>query len=228
MQERRIFSAILLASLLFAATWSLGGEAQTPDGTTPANEGICDGLQTDGVTSGLYGLCVAYCEALDSPDPGVGPGELSAQCRAPSPTVLEAHNKKKTDADLEMPCVQQPACPCWSAAEIGAIGLTYTPNIVNYFPNSFPSFSTFSLVENRVATDEFPFGAFQLAQVDFSDVNVCRYFNSDFAPGAPTPIIRVQEVTNSEAAACEVEIDAQLEFLITSGVDVVCAGNLCD
>ena len=38
--------------------------AETPDGTTPANETVCDGLKTN-ATPGLYGLCVAYCEAQD-------------------------------------------------------------------------------------------------------------------------------------------------------------------
>lgn len=37
--------------------------AQTPDGETPANEGVCDELI--GLTPGLYGLCVAFCEAQD-------------------------------------------------------------------------------------------------------------------------------------------------------------------
>ena len=39
--------------------------AQTPDGDTPVNEGVCDPLMEDGVTKGLYGLCVAFCESQD-------------------------------------------------------------------------------------------------------------------------------------------------------------------
>ena len=52
---------LLLVSVLVlvAAT----GYAQTPDGETPANEGVCDELI--GLTPGLYGLCVAFCEAQD-------------------------------------------------------------------------------------------------------------------------------------------------------------------
>jgi hypothetical protein len=42
--------------------------AQTPDGETPAEEAVCDPLQADGVTKGLYGLCVAFCEAQDHAD----------------------------------------------------------------------------------------------------------------------------------------------------------------
>jgi hypothetical protein len=34
--------------------------AQTADGETPAEEPVCDDLN-----GALYGLCVAYCEAMD-------------------------------------------------------------------------------------------------------------------------------------------------------------------
>lgn len=38
----------------------LAASAQTPDGQTPAIESVCDGLP-----GALFGLCNAYCEALD-------------------------------------------------------------------------------------------------------------------------------------------------------------------
>ena len=34
--------------------------AKTPDGVTPAEEGVCNGLP-----GALQGLCVSYCEAMD-------------------------------------------------------------------------------------------------------------------------------------------------------------------
>ena len=40
--------------------------AQTPDGETPSMEGVCDSLFD--ASPGLYGLCVAYCEAQDLND----------------------------------------------------------------------------------------------------------------------------------------------------------------
>ena len=53
-----------LAALTFSfATPSL---AKTPDGSTPATETICDQYKDD--IPGLYGLCVAYCEAQDLDD----------------------------------------------------------------------------------------------------------------------------------------------------------------
>lgn len=81
--------------------------AQTPDGETPANEGVCDPLV--GGTPGLYGLCVAYCEAQDYLT--VDPGE------PPSEKILNAYNKRRNSGDPEMPCIQDP-CPCWSENDL--------------------------------------------------------------------------------------------------------------
>ena len=47
---------IVLLQLVFAA----GASAQTADGMTPAEELVCDGLQ-----GREFGLCNAYCEAMD-------------------------------------------------------------------------------------------------------------------------------------------------------------------
>lgn len=80
--------------------------AQTPDGETPASEGVCDPLI--GGTPGLYGLCIAYCEAQD----------LDAeQGKSPSMKLLELYDRRKTDADPPMPCVQDP-CPCWTEEDL--------------------------------------------------------------------------------------------------------------
>ncbi len=53
------FVVCIALGLLMAAP----AVAQTPDGATPANEGVCDDLK--GFTPGLYGLSVAFCEAQD-------------------------------------------------------------------------------------------------------------------------------------------------------------------
>jgi len=83
--------------------------AQTPDGETPANEGVCDILQ--GATPGLYGLCVAYCEAQDLDTFDKEP---------PSTKILANYNKKKKAGDPDMPCLKVP-CPCWSDEELASI-----------------------------------------------------------------------------------------------------------
>ena len=52
----------LLALIVFSLLLSFGVTAysQTPDDMTPAEESICDGL-----SGAAFGLCNAYCEALD-------------------------------------------------------------------------------------------------------------------------------------------------------------------
>ena len=83
--------------------------AQTPDGDTPANEGVCDELI--GGTPGLYGLCVAYCEAQDLDEFGVA--------RVPNERLLANYDKRKEFSDPDMPCIKAP-CPCWEPTELAA------------------------------------------------------------------------------------------------------------
>jgi len=82
----------------------------TPDGETPANEGVCDGLK--GATPGLYGLCVAYCEAQDLDTIDKEP---------PSEKILANYEKKRQAGDPDMPCIQKPECSCVSNAELSAM-----------------------------------------------------------------------------------------------------------
>lgn len=97
--------------------------AQTPDGETPANEGVCD--QLIGGTPGLYGLCVAFCEAQDC----YYDETQSMQCEVPNQKILKNYNKKKSAGDPEMPCLvgQPPVCPCFTYEE--AAEMLIDPNL---------------------------------------------------------------------------------------------------
>ena len=101
--------------------------AQTPDGSTPAVEGICDTLKADGISKGLYGLCVAYCEAQDfsSEDEPLTEADILAllEANAPSGRILENYNKRRTVDDPAMPCVvpKVDSCPCFTQAETDRI-----------------------------------------------------------------------------------------------------------
>ena len=88
--------------------------ALTPDGTTPANDGVCDDLLVDGTTKGLYGLCVAYCEAQDLD---------SVDTKPPSLKILENYDKKKQGDDPDMPCISQDF-GCFDQAELDSISTT--------------------------------------------------------------------------------------------------------
>lgn len=100
-----------IAAVMLTALSTMNGHviAQTPDGETPANEGVCNVLQ--GGTPGLYGLCVAYCEAQDLD---------SFDKQPPNTKILANYRKKMQAGDPDMPCVKVP-CPCWSADEMASI-----------------------------------------------------------------------------------------------------------
>jgi len=88
--------------------------ASTPDGETPAVESVCDDLQ--GGTPGLYGLCIAYCEAQDLDDIDFTNLENSKKA-APNRKILENYRKKMKPGDTDMPCLAAP-CPCWDETEL--------------------------------------------------------------------------------------------------------------
>jgi hypothetical protein len=60
----RLFGLYFILPLGLGATGLLTGPAmaQTPDGLTPAEETVCDDAH---LTGALWGLCNAYCEAMD-------------------------------------------------------------------------------------------------------------------------------------------------------------------
>ena len=99
--------------------------AETPDGQTPAEETVCDPLREDDITKGLYGLCVAFCEAQDVAErmTPLTPEALDAlKIDVPSGRILGNYNKKKQESDPEMPCVLvQEACPCFTKQELQSI-----------------------------------------------------------------------------------------------------------
>lgn len=112
---KKISIFISLAAAFFLV--GSGNIVAAADAETPANEGVCDILQ--GGTPGLYGLCVAYCEAQDLDSVNKG--------KTPSVKILDNYNRKKLDTDPPMPCVQVP-CPCYDDADLvmGAAACTRT------------------------------------------------------------------------------------------------------
>jgi len=99
---RRSFSIAIL--FLVFSFFTLPVVAQTEDGVTPAVEGVCNGLKAPGVSKGLYGLCIAYCEA-----------------EASSESVLRNYNRRRSSTDPEMPCLEVVvACPCWDTDALAA------------------------------------------------------------------------------------------------------------
>ncbi len=118
MKKRFVMVAIcaFAITLLAPDVWAGGKGHGTPDGETPANEGVCDILVE--ATPGLYGLCIAFCEAHDC-EPDFSLADPFEGCKPASQKVLDNYNRKKTADDPDMPCIQQDAiCPCWTMDEL--------------------------------------------------------------------------------------------------------------
>jgi hypothetical protein len=115
--------ALLLLGLSMLTTPTALAEG-TPDGETPANEGVCDELI--GGTPGLYGLCVGFCEAQDCEatlDDATDEVNFDESCKPSSPGLLETYNKRASASDPHMPCLNVVAteCPCWTEEELDGV-----------------------------------------------------------------------------------------------------------
>jgi len=111
---KRLPYLFIIGLVLFCGT----AVAKTPDGETPANEGVCDDLMY--ATPGLYGLCVAFCEAQDC-EPNFSLDNPFENCRPSSEKLLRNYERKMQEGDPPMPCIMlPPSCPCWTAEELAA------------------------------------------------------------------------------------------------------------
>lgn len=157
----------------------------TPDGETPANEAVCDSLV--GGTPGLYGLCVAYCEAQD----------LDAfEKNPPSTQILANYRKMMKDGDPDMPCVQNP-CPCWTESEIQSID------------GSMGTVSC-SISDTWAHIDESNTTNFQYAAVGEDEASLtCEYFDDSVSP----VVERYMSVSPEHAAVCRAQIVARCNDL---------------
>ena len=153
----------------------------TPDSITPANEGICD--QLVGSTPGLYGLCVAYCEAQD----------LDLYVKNPPATkILNNYRKKMAQGDPDMPCVQsESACPCWTEDELNSIAGSRGPVFCKNFPDWSSIFESDGIAEQSAAAGQSEVGL------------ICNYVDETADPA----IVRYMEPTPEEALLCATQID---------------------
>lgn len=161
-------AAVLVAGLIGIATPAV---ASTADGQTPANEGVCDELQ--GATPGLYGLCVAYCEAQDLDTVDKEP---------PNTKILDNYRKKMKDGDPDMPCIQAP-CPCWSSEELATIT---ADGIASACLRS---------TDRIQLIDSAPLTRFAVADTNRSQ---CAYVDINASPA----IVRNQSISDGDAQSC--------------------------
>lgn len=170
------------AALLTGLTMVSGSAvAQTPDGETPANEGVCNVLQAPGVSPGLYGLCVAYCEAQDLD---------SFDKEPPNTKILDNYNKRKLASDPAMPCVKVP-CPCWTAEEMTSISGDATAAACNTSTNKLQ------------IIDIAPRTHFAEANTNVGQER-CRYIDLNTVPVT----VRSFTITQEQAQSCMVDVAA--------------------
>jgi hypothetical protein len=163
--------------VILAGLFGVSGTAvaSTPDGETPANEHVCDNLQ--GSTPGLYGLCVAYCEAQDLDVTNKEP---------PNTKILENYRKKMQPGDPDMPCIMAP-CPCWSDAELASV----TANgVAACLRNDNTPVDSIQLIGIATYT--------HFAFADKGARSRCAYVDLN----SSTPIIRSQNISPEDATVC--------------------------
>jgi hypothetical protein len=143
------------AGLMLLVTVTL--YAQTPDGETPSSEGACDELIFS--TPGLYGLCIAYCEAQDLDSTGTVEPENIINSKSKE-KILENYNETMVeDFDPPMPCLTPPPeCPCFTYQEVAAIADT-EPSADNFhcFNGPTPGMELWQTIQSTVGIPWDPF-----------------------------------------------------------------------
>ena len=184
-----------ILGVLFASLSMIGlpATASTPDGQTPAEETICTPLMAEDVTQGLYGLCIAFCEAQDHADENYPITDIELamlEATPPSGSILDAYNNIKKETDPDLPCIAS-SCPCWTADELADIDGVIDGVAVDF--TCMPG-DSFAFVEEQVGAD----GTIAAATRQF---NRCSYISS-LVPGTGT-----LSISAGQAAACVKQIN---------------------
>ena len=194
-----MISSLIIASSLYAIT----AQAETPDGQTPAVETVCDPLKADGVTKGLYGLCVAFCEAQDFAEVStpITEEELDALYDAtPSGRLLTNYTKRATLTDPTMPCVVvEPPCPCFTAAELSTIdGVSRDGIDLTHRADAFPWFTGIS--------DNYSDRSGRITHYAYTSTSknryTCSYGDVDTITSPSVEIDRGMKITEDEYNGC--------------------------
>jgi hypothetical protein len=185
---------LLLSGAALAQTTEGGGG--TPDGQPPAFEDPCAGEE-----GRAFGLCNAYCEAMDCElghDPADPEGDGVAVANPGACTaVLDNYRKAKGDSEAHPGCVvlePEPTCPCFSDQDLpiivegGPVAL-----LQNYV--ALPNYSKLTVRADPWESDFKPCELLQIKIDPFTGQGVTEVSqNSD-------------EISVDEAAACGLIVD---------------------
>jgi len=216
MCKSRLFRCCLVALLLM---FGLPASAKTPGGQTPARDDSCDFLKAEGVTKGLYGLCVALCQAQGY--------SAAVPMKESQKRILANYNKLKTDNDPDLPCaagsspdpVPPPvvqSCPCWTAAEAGAVdgvlsdgstAMGWSAQTTNALACSARPDNPYIQEANTAITEVSYIQAVDITST-FSSLHQCKY--RKMVPGQPIVDIFLSvefgTLTVEQHAACKADI----------------------
>lgn len=141
---------------------------------------LCEPLKADGVTKGLYGLCVAYHAS-----------------GASNQVVLDNYNRKKTPSDPVMPGTEPEEetllCPCWNTLTAEDIGTT---------PGLEPSSCFLSTETDLISYDNLEDPENPLSELLFVTAGYCSYSNS--VTGANDP--PSEDLSGDEEDQCRLEV----------------------
>ncbi len=193
-------------TLLYIGTMTLfmiSATAFANDETTPAEETICNELKY--ATPGLYGLCVAYCEAQDG-ETTVDLENLS-DLTPPSRKILEKYNSKMQEGDPAMPCVNyESACPVWTFAQLADVG-THGGDVFERVNQTFDSAG--ELIVGIYEDREYEAGSGSVFAIVYHDVNRDYYGGSYYHNYPLDPLENthiVMFLTEPEYEACKDEL----------------------
>jgi len=215
MCKSRLFLCCMVALLGFGPS----AFAQPSDKQTPAAESACNLLKAEGVTKGLYGLCVAFCKAKNHA------GESSQSLKSLLANYEKKQNKEKGDPD--MPCldavasrppvaVAQP-CPCWTDAEAGTVDGVLSDGSTAWgwpAPTNIPSVCSTDPTNRYISetgTVNFAMERTYIRTVESSTINRCEYQTIRNGQIVLYPMMSVEQgtLTAEQLAACTADLVAR-------------------
>jgi hypothetical protein len=167
-------------TILFSLTLLMIGtgvsRANTPDGVTPSRETVCDSQ-----SGAAYGLCNAYCEAMDCDSP--------APQASPTACSRVRNNYTRITGQALFPC--EVTCPCTQSLPLfGSIvsGATPIEQCVSDFSNvtSVVTESGIIAIVNRVASPPYcSINNETFVQITAAEAQVCGFLLREGGAGAP-------------------------------------------
>jgi hypothetical protein len=181
-----LFAAITAVSCFGFAVGAQSASAKTPDGATPAEEDVCTQA---GLSGRAWGLCNAYCEAMDcdSDDP-------RASDRA-CERVLESWERQA--AGQTIPC-EPIECPCWSSSE--EVASVHASNLPPAFGAGTVRWCSGDAGDSDVGVADFRSGAFIASLVSATDASCATELHP--RGGEVVPILGADDLTDGEVAEC--------------------------